>query len=62
MTQLLSEYENDGINARVLKMHDDTFKVLVFNVSSGKELVKLFGNYTEANRFAETSTLVQLNG
>ena len=62
MTQLLSEYENSGINARVLKMHDDTFKVLVFNVTNGNELVKLFGNYAEANRFAETSTKVQLNG
>ncbi len=62
MTQLLSEYENNGINARVMKTYDEKFQVLVFNVSSGSELVKLFGNYAEANKFAETSTQQQLNG
>jgi len=60
--QLLSEYENDGINARVLKLHDDTFQVLVFNLKSGQELAKFFGSYNEANRYAESSTQVQLNG
>lgn len=62
MTQLLSEYENAGVNARVMKLHDDTFQVLVFNLKSGQELAKFFGSYAEANRYAENSTQQQLNG
>lgn len=60
--QLLSEYENDGVNARVMKLHDETFQVLVFNLKNGQELTKFFGSYAEANRYAESSTQVQLNG
>ena len=62
MIQLLSEYENNGINARVMKTHDEKFQVLVFNLSSGQELTKLFNSYAEATKYAETSTHQQLNG
>lgn len=62
MTQLLSEYENNGINARVVKTHDEKFQVLVFNLNSGQELAKFFNSYTEATKYAESSTHQQLNG
>lgn len=62
MTQLLSEYENNGINARVFKLHDDTVQVLVFNINTGNETSKMFKNYSEASRYAENATIQQLNG
>lgn len=58
---LLSEYEQGPINSRVFRLQDNTYQVLVFNATTGKEVAEFFNTYDVACNHAENAT-VQLNG